>query len=30
MKLVSEKVDAVTAATRAFGDLKLLQSELEK
>ena len=30
MKLVSEKVDPVTAGTRAFGDLKLLQSELEK
>jgi tetratricopeptide (TPR) repeat protein len=30
MKLVSENVDPVTAGTRAFGDLKLLQSELEK
>jgi tetratricopeptide (TPR) repeat protein len=30
IKLVSEKVDAVTAGTRAFGDLRLLQSELEK
>ena len=30
MKLVSEKVDAVTAGTHAFGDLKLLQNELQK
>jgi tetratricopeptide (TPR) repeat protein len=30
MKLVSEKIDPVTAGARAFGDLKLLQSELEK
>jgi tetratricopeptide (TPR) repeat protein len=30
VKLVSENVDAVTAATRAFGDLKLLQTALEK
>jgi tetratricopeptide (TPR) repeat protein len=30
VKLVSENVDAVTAGTRAFGDLKLLQTELEK
>jgi Tfp pilus assembly protein PilF len=29
-KLVSSKVDAVTAATRAFGDLKLLEKNLEK
>ena len=30
IKMVSEKVDPVTAGTRAFGDLKLLQNELEK
>jgi tetratricopeptide (TPR) repeat protein len=30
MKLVSEKIDPVTAGAHAFGDLKLLQSELEK
>src|SRR5271167_4341321 len=30
VKLVSENVDAVTAATRAFGDLKLLQTALEQ
>jgi tetratricopeptide (TPR) repeat protein len=30
IKLVSENVDAVSAGTRAFGDLKVLQSELEK
>lgn len=29
MDLVRQNVDAVTAATRAFGDLKRLQSELE-
>jgi tetratricopeptide (TPR) repeat protein len=29
-QLVSNKVDAITAATRAFGDLKVLQRELEK
>jgi tetratricopeptide (TPR) repeat protein len=29
-KLVSNKVDAVTAATRAFGDLKLLERNLER
>jgi len=29
-KLVSNNVDAVTAATRAFGDLKLLRKDLEK
>jgi tetratricopeptide (TPR) repeat protein len=28
-QLLAQKVDAVTAATRAFGDLKLLQSALE-
>jgi predicted Zn-dependent protease len=30
VELVSQKVDAVTAATRAFGDLKQLQAALEK
>ncbi|MBZ5599361.1 MAG: tetratricopeptide repeat protein [Acidobacteriia bacterium] len=30
VKLVSSKVDAVTAATRAFGDLKSLEKELER
>ncbi len=30
VKLVNQKVDAVTAATRAFGDLKQLQSALDK
>jgi TonB family protein len=30
VKLVSENVDTVTAATRTFGDLKLLQAALEQ
>jgi tetratricopeptide (TPR) repeat protein len=30
MKLLSQNVDAVTAATRAFGDLKQLQAALDK
>lgn len=30
MELASQKVDAVTAATRAFGDLKQLQATLQK
>ncbi len=30
VKLVSQQVDPVTAATRAFGDLQLLQKELAK
>src|SRR5208282_539757 len=30
VELVSQKVDVVTAATRAFGDLKQLQATLEK
>jgi Tfp pilus assembly protein PilF len=30
MKLLSQNVDAVTAATRAFGDLKQLQATLDK
>lgn len=29
LKLVSEKVDSVTAATRAFGDLKVLETNLQ-